>query len=528
MEPGTLFQEIGSSKWQDLFQFECNATKEHFRSTLLKWKSSAESLEQFQATLRKYQRIPESEGLSDVFQECKELEEQISSFQETPKTWEAEGKSQIVFTSEYAKPLNEVPYLLPATALFKIYVFPFFAVLLPLLSWILPYVIIRIFFKIHMPFDTYLDMMMKMWLGGKHWAELDMWGQARVVFQSTWTLFGLFQGIYQPIQQALHTKTLDEEIVKQGLRLQTFLTLAKRLFKTVESYTGIPIKCYGLEDIPMDEARQTYAYVRDHPNDIKWVWYTVADVEMKWKLAICPAVCFVTYKRGKTPSVLIQDFYDPTIDTSAPVVSSCSFANKHHAILTGPNKGGKSSSLRAILLNVWLAQTVGLAFAEKMELTPFSWIRSGLRLGDIPGVESLFERELAFASKTLRYARQPKRGLGLVLYDECFHSTNPPDGEKTARLFLQTLWRSQSTLSIVSTHVFSLVDEAPESVQRLCVPAEERPGGLHYTFELTPGVCKVSSVEELYAKHKFPCHQVRTNKVGNLSALNRIQDERTQ
>jgi DNA mismatch repair ATPase MutS len=178
-------------------------------------------------------------------------------------------------------------------------------------------------------------------------------------------------------------------------------------------------------------------------------------------------------------------------------------SGKSHCVITGPNKGGKSSVLRALLLNIRLAQRFGIAFATSMDLRPFDWIESGLRLADQPGSQSLFERELSFASKLLQKCAD-KTKVGLILYDECFHSTNPPDGQKTAELFLQNLWTHPNIGSAVSTHVFSLLEKAPVTVKKLCVPASQTPSGLVYQFALAPGICTVSSVEELYEKHKFP------------------------
>jgi hypothetical protein len=525
MEVLDIYKEIGTSAWQDRFGFECKATRDFFRNTMTHFTTHAQTLREFQGKLRKYSSIEDKATVNTFFSRCAEVESKLEDFQNDAKAWENEGKSQIVFTSEWAKPFNQIPYLLPAAAIFKLYIVPFFAVLLPLLAWILPFVIVRVFFNIPMPFETYIQMMLNMWLGGKTWTQMDLWAQARVVFQTGWTAFGLFQGIYQPIQQALHAKEIDKEIVKQGLLLQEFIQTVKGLFAFFEPHTRIG--CYSLNEIPLEEPRQTYAYIREHPNDLRWIWQKVAELEMCWRLAHCPDVCYVEFMNTKKPYLMIEDFYDASIQSKEQKLSSCSFeGNAIHGLITGPNKGGKSSTLRAMCLNVWLAQTVGLAFAGTMRLTPFSWIRSGLRLADTPGEESLFEREILFATKTIQYAQSSKTGRGLVIYDECFHSTNPPDGEKTARHFLRELWLSKTVVSVVSTHVFSLVDTAPSSIQRLCVPAIETENGIEYTYTLSPGICKVSSVEELYKKYGFA--QVRSNKKANLSALNRKPHERSK
>ena len=141
-----------------------------------------------------------------------------------------------------------------------------------------------------------------------------------------------------------------------------------------------------------------------------------------------------------------------------------------------------------------------MAPAEGLTLRRFGWISSGLRLQDAPGNLSMFETEVWFAANLLE--KELSNGSpGLVLYDELFHSTNPPDGIKTAERFLNRLWKKESVLSIVSTHVFSLVEKAPESVKRLCCLANLHPNGdIDYKFNIQPGICTVSSVKSIWKR----------------------------
>jgi hypothetical protein len=412
MEPFDINKEIGSTAWIESLGFQCESAKSVFQENLKSFTSNPNQLEKRQAPIRNLRKNISAQLEKDssiieevevLFKECHDLESQLQEFESAPKEWEKEGKSQILFTQEWAKPLNHIPFLLPAAALFKIYIFPFFAVVLPLLAWILPYVIVRMFFGMNMPFEVYKNMMLNMWLGGKPWQTLDFWGQLRVVFQTAWTAFGIFQGMYQPIQQALHTKTIDETIVKHGTLLQIFTNKVNRLFQLLGKIKDKEIVCPFLQDIPLDEPRKTYAYVRDFPKDIQWIWRKIGEQEVEWRLATKSTLNFVTYIRNtKDVSLEMIEFFDPSIPPHVCVTSNIEMKNSGiHSLLTGPNKGGKSSTLRALCLNVWLSQTLGMVFAESARLTPFHWVRSGLRLADSPGSESMFEKEVLFANKTL-------------------------------------------------------------------------------------------------------------------------------
>jgi DNA mismatch repair ATPase MutS len=156
--------------------------------------------------------------------------------------------------------------------------------------------------------------------------------------------------------------------------------------------------------------------------------------------------------------------------------------------------------MRGILLNVLTTHAFGAAFAGKAQLSHFSWIADGMRLDDTPGTVSMFERELSFASSILR---KKSGGNGLVLYDELFHSTNPPDAIRTSEAFCNEFWKKENCISIVSTHVYSLARSAPSSVQRLCVAAWKKEDKFIFSYTIQEGICEVSSVELLLKQYSL-------------------------
>ena len=197
----------------------------------------------------------------------------------------------------------------------------------------------------------------------------------------------------------------------------------------------------------------------------------------------------------KSGSFELDSFADISIPTESAVRNL--LVLDHHAILTGPNRGGKSSNLRGILQQVLLGQTFGCTFMCAGSWTPFGYIGTRLKSYDNPGKESLFEMEVRHAAEMLHTVQSSKKHA-LVLIDELFHSTNPPDAETSAILFLEQMWELPHVKSIVSTHIFSLCDALPSMVTSLCCPATlNEDGHISYTYELAPGICKVSSVQEV-------------------------------
>jgi DNA mismatch repair ATPase MutS len=229
----------------------------------------------------------------------------------------------------------------------------------------------------------------------------------------------------------------------------------------------------------------------------------IGDMEVIHRIALHPSLQPVSFHQKKY--VKMVQLVNPLIDTATPISYQLT-PKRSHCLMTGPNGGGKSTVLRCILLNLVFAQTLGVCFGTSSgtySLHPFDWIQSGLQLQDLPGQLSMFEREVEFASQALHKARLYPKQRGLVLFDELFHSTNPPDGERTAHIFLKQVWSFRHMSSFISTHVFSLAESSPSHIQKLCVPAALKDGKLQFTYRLQHGICKVSSVDLVLKKRGF-------------------------
>ena len=168
------------------------------------------------------------------------------------------------------------------------------------------------------------------------------------------------------------------------------------------------------------------------------------------------------------------------------------FSTKKGAILTGPNRGGKSTFCKAIGLSILCAQTWGFAFATKATLTPFARIETALSPADTLGRVSLFEAEIEFAKAVVEASDRPL----FVMMDEIFHSTNAHDGVEASRVFLNRLYALPHTVSLISTHYRTLAEEfsSVEQLQAETIPKDDR---LEYTYKILPGVSIASSVMEI-------------------------------
>lgn len=473
------------------FQFPLLCANEEAEDQLrTKFSASVSILQQRQydiLTLREHPTLVK-EGIHSL-KGCTDAEKLIRSFKPSTTSKAAEG--QVFFSGEYTKPLNFIPYLVTGLVFLKLYVFPVLGLLTPILLFCMPYVILKTMFDQAMPWDLYVTMMKQMMFGLKPGEPFTL----KQAGQAAWTVISLGQGMIQPILTAYHTKALDTTIVERGEALLNLHAVALDLSDQVRRL-GIHLHTpLTIPDIP-SEPRLAAAWMEAEPLGLKILWKTLGRLSILFRLAEDANWHIVDWSTEST--LTIAECYDLAISPNKARPSDLVLDG--HALLTGPNRGGKSSNLRAIVQQVLLGQTFGLTYRCRAFWTPFSTIFTRLKSRDHSGKESLFEMEVRHAANILR-AIGNSRKHSLVLIDELFHSTNPPDAETSAIAFLEQLWEHNHVKSIISTHIFRLCEQLPSNVKAVCCPALETPDGIQYSYVLKPGICRVSSVQEVLHEH---------------------------
>lgn len=454
------------------------------------------------------------------FDRIAEIEAEIRPFFEPTAakekdSLEDDALAQLSFQQDLLKPLNHIPYMVAAIAMFKVWVVPTMTILVPLLAWVLPYILLKFVYALPITQDQYTAILKSMWAGNMSAppfgfgdssapaaaaaAPEESLTSPKSIFQFMIFAFSFAQSMIQPIQNAMHLHKTDGVFYGVGKKLVELRRLTQELRADLDQ---IPLKlAKTLEEIDPSDPRQAFILVKDQPDRLRILLRDLARVEVLWRLALKPALQPVRFR----PDCLdLSGVFDISIAGSASPVSSdltLDISGQPHAVITGPNGGGKSSFLRATLQAVLIGHAYGMAPAAAASMPRFRWIASGLQLRDTPGVYSMFETEVKFAADCIASTKQWGQP-GLVLFDELFHSTNPPDGARSAHLFLRQLWRPNGNVfSIVSTHVFPLVERKPENVKAICCPATKEEGGrISYKYRVEPGICRVSSVHTVWER----------------------------
>lgn len=497
---------------------QTSCAEEQHTESLQRWPSS---LTQAHARAKKFGQLKASltpPSISELYSQYETLskeERNLEPLLREATDVEKESYEQVCWTSSPWNGLNALPFALVILSIYKSYIVPAISILVPLLSWILPYLFLRTFYNIPIQFTDYCRLIWRLWNGHgmpRNPQELmnplpeateppNVMLQLKQWAQNGWTLFTLGQTLYEPIKQAQHFRVLDGDCQKLGMSVLKVRQTAMSILEKWKSWIA-PWTEEWIARCP-ETSRQAFAFCLEFPAWLKHVFRALGRFEILTLLAAREDTVAVQFVRGKEPVLMLEGFGDVQISSESRVLSNLRLGGKghaRHAILTGPNRGGKSSVLRGIEMNVRYSHCFGCAFAQKAQMTYFSWIADALKLQDTPGQVSMFEKEVQFASGITHETRPG----GLVLYDELFHSTNPPDATRASSLFCKSLWAKSNCLSIVSTHIYSLAEEAPEDlVKKMCMASWRTNRGYRFSYQLQRGICQVSSVDLLLSNYRL-------------------------
>ena len=172
---------------------------------------------------------------------------------------------------------------------------------------------------------------------------------------------------------------------------------------------------------------------------------------------------------------------------------SNNISESKHVILTGPNAGGKTTAIRALLQNIVLAQSFGVAAAEKWRMTMFDVIHSYLNISDdISQGLSLFASEVKRAQDILQRIKslEPNKKFFFAL-DELFTGTVAEDGETCAYEFVKRISQFGGVQFIYATHFNKLKELGKDNAfcinYKVDAPTKNDEGKLVYPYTLSQG-----------------------------------------
>ena len=305
----------------------------------------------------------------------------------------------------------------------------------------------------------------------------------------------LVVNVWNQISSAIHMRKIVTDMRRRATSAIKFTEATKRLSCILE----LDNPCSTLSNVTMG----LFGTAWMNPDSIHSILKHAGHLDMLTSLAMQKRICFPSYTEDNTAHMYLKDIYHPGITTGRMYNTlTMDEKRKTHVLLTGPNRGGKSTLLKSLCTAVLMSQTVGIIFARTARMPIFKTIITALNPSDSIGKMSLFEAEIEFA-KDVRTRIAGGCPMFLMM-DEIFHGTNAHDGVEASQIFLDSIYThplSSSIYSVISTHYMELPNIYGDSLsQNLCMDASvdpNNPDKLIYSYKLMDGINKYSSVREI-------------------------------
>jgi hypothetical protein len=159
-------------------------------------------------------------------------------------------------------------------------------------------------------------------------------------------------------------------------------------------------------------------------------------------------------------------------------------------LVTGSNMSGKSTFLRAVGLNMVLAQMGAPVFAQSFSCRPVRLLTSFHHIDSLEESTSYFYAELKCLQSIIQSLADSEPAL--VLLDEVMRGTNSTDKhDGTAKLIRKLL--QQNCLTLIATHDIELgvlATQYPGAVANFCFESEVTDTGLHFDFRKREGIAQ--------------------------------------
>lgn len=209
-------------------------------------------------------------------------------------------------------------------------------------------------------------------------------------------------------------------------------------------------------------------------------------------------VCFVEFIENAPSSILhTKNFWHPIIDKEIVRPSTLYLGEElpRDMIITGPNAGGKSVNLKALLTNLILAQTFGIACAEYWHFTPFTKIIARLK-----GVDDTASDKSKFMLEAIGMAALLKEMLELkstehafVVTDELFTGTEVGPAISLSIELCSQIGKLPNVMYALATHYkqiceLSRITDKTFENYRVSVFKDKENNKLIYPFTLSKGI----------------------------------------
>jgi hypothetical protein len=459
----------------------------------------------------------------DEFSKLKENEQIVLHMYEDLDENMRDLYNVVYFKFNFLKKLNNNPETLSVYNLYRILVSPLVGILSPIIYFVIPYLVIIYKFGIDISFFSYLKIMYQTMTKSTEFM-LGFGGNSYKTIQSVSYLLSMifyFTGLFNSFDISRTLYKLTKHLTEKMNKISTFLIdsmdlIGKHWKEGMGDMFGVKVldtqsELSYVQKLPIKKfniisnfGRQLTAFKNINLDIITSVLKKIYILDSLNSLVLYKQ----EYDFGYTEYVNNNKPFMNLINIRHPSIENCIGNNiklENNIIITGTNAGGKSVTIKSMLINALMSQTCTISCCDFCFMTPFSTITAQINVPDMTGHESLFEAELFRCKRNLDLLRDlDKDQKSLIIMDEIFSSTNPLEAISGAYAVCKKMSTFDNNLLIFTTH-FNYLTKLNKTGKFINYKMDTRVAedDINFTYKLVKGINKHFLALELLKKNGF-------------------------
>lgn len=208
-----------------------------------------------------------------------------------------------------------------------------------------------------------------------------------------------------------------------------------------------------------------------------------------------PHYCQASFHEGH--SINLTEMYHPLI--SNPVCNDVKMESNY--IITGSNASGKSTYIKAVAINMILAQSINMVLAKSASI-PYANIMTSMAVrDDVTSGESYYMREINYLKRIVTQLKKDK--LTLCIVDEILRGTNTQE-RIAASVAILNYMNNRNCLTIVASHDIKISEMLAGKFKNCHFSEVLEKEDILFDYKVKPGVSKSKNAIKLLKHIGFP------------------------
>ena len=192
---------------------------------------------------------------------------------------------------------------------------------------------------------------------------------------------------------------------------------------------------------------------------------------------------------SKSNKFKLKNMFYPNLKN--PVKNNIDISKNH--IITGPNAAGKTTLIKASIINLLITQQIGYGYFDKGTSGTYKHIHCYLNIPDSCSRDSLFQAEARRCKMILDKIKNFPKDRHFCIFDELYSGTNPYEAISSAYSYLTHISKNKNVKFMLTTHFIRLCSllEKDKNIINKSMKTTVINNNPDYTYKITNGISKI-------------------------------------